>query len=65
VSKALQTHFNQPNFFPTFFHVSHSGPGRNGFVEGSLMEMEEENEDQWDPFEDEDLFIGEEESEEF
>jgi uncharacterized protein YaiE (UPF0345 family) len=36
-----------------------------GFVEGSLMEMEEENEDQWDPFEDEDLFIGEEESEEF
>jgi hypothetical protein len=28
-------------------------------------QMEEENEDQWDPFEDEDLFIGEEESEEF
>jgi hypothetical protein len=29
------------------------------------MEMEEEKEDQWDPFEDEDLFLGEEESEEF
>jgi len=27
--------------------------------------MEEENEDQWDPFEDEELFIGEGESEEF
>jgi hypothetical protein len=32
---------------------------------GIFMEMEEENENQWDPFEDEDLFIGEEESEEF
>ncbi|MEM5836130.1 MAG: hypothetical protein QW040_04090 [Candidatus Aenigmatarchaeota archaeon] len=43
--------------------ISRSVPGRNGFVEGELME--EENENQWDPLEDEDLFIGEEVSEEF
>jgi hypothetical protein len=29
------------------------------------MKLEEENEDQWDPFEDEDFFVGGGESEEF
>jgi len=41
------------------FSSSHSGPGRKGLVEGRKMD-----EDQYDPFEDEELFVGEEESEE-
>jgi len=60
-----QTHFSQEKNFFLYLLPCFTLWTWKKWVGGNFMEMEEENENQWDPFEDEDLFIGEEESEEF